>query len=627
VRKNIALVTLKRHRDDEDKDEEPSVGSNPGSKRRREGKGLESTSATDDQSAEEASQHPNWFQKQAKPPTPDRAWNKTLSTTHGRIQPWINNLAKKADSRTSFNELMDTPVDFSAFVMNQLKVDTLTPELLVGLTYKLMKGSCKSLVELEVFLEEVYKATTDQLDLNNPKGQQYPHDLLKPLPFIPNSQGRHVIPFNHFINNNLEYLRGGIKSYQKKLYLTKPDTYRSDLKCKEAYTAYSNPRGFIYQNKDKQNRLMRIDELYKFSDDTLNDVWTALDDLLKGIWMQKIHTLARNPIKEILLKLNLPDYRKLCFACVGFQITPQMVINSPCLTNKKELASPGQTITEKPAEFAGFEQIIDFLKSKSIHYALTVNHIIYVSFVKQFWAMMKVKKVNNQEQIQALVDKKNVIITEDSIRSDLCFEDAKGTAYLLNEAIFEGLARMGTMASAIICLANNQKFNFLKYIFDNMVKCLEGRVKFYLFLRFLQVFLEKQVEGMARHKDMYILSSHTKKIFTNMRRIGAGFSTKKQKPKRKQRKEAEVSNDELEDKDHVPTPSSDPLPSGDDSFILNELMVFCSSLQEQIIKDVSTAEPVTTADEVVTTTIVKDIVAPTTDVIEDEITMLKHWLH
>nr|GFD08346.1 hypothetical protein [Tanacetum cinerariifolium] len=49
--------------------------------------------------------------------------------------------------------------------------------------------------------------------------------------------------------------------------------------------------------------------------------------------------------------------------------------------------------------------------------------------------------------------------------------------------------------------------------------------------------------------------------------------------------------------------------------------------EEQIIKDVSTAEPVTTADEVVTTTIVKDIVAPTTDVIEDEITMLKHWLH
>nr|GEZ58453.1 hypothetical protein [Tanacetum cinerariifolium] len=70
----------------------------------------------------------------------------------------------------------------------------------------------KSLVELEFFLEEVYKANTDQLDLNNPKGQQYPLNLIKPLPLIPNSRGRRVIPFDHFINNDLEYLCGGASS-------------------------------------------------------------------------------------------------------------------------------------------------------------------------------------------------------------------------------------------------------------------------------------------------------------------------------------------------------------------------------------------------------------------------------
>nr|GEU41692.1 putative ribonuclease H-like domain-containing protein [Tanacetum cinerariifolium] len=53
-----------------------------------------------------------------------------------------------------------------------------------------------------------------------------------------------------------------------------------------------------------------------------------------------------------------------------------------------------------------------------------------------------------------------------------------------------------------------------------------------------------------------------------------------QKPRRKQRKEAETSHDESEDEDHVLTPSSDPLPSGEDSSILNELMVFYTSLQE-----------------------------------------------
>nr|GEV31380.1 UBN2 domain-containing protein [Tanacetum cinerariifolium] len=240
-----------------------------------------------------------------------------------------------------FNELMDTPVDFSAFVMNQLKVGTLIPELLSGLTFELMKGSYKSLVEFKYFLEEVYKATTDQLDWNNPEGHQYP-------PLIPNSQGRRVIPFDHFINNDLAYLKGSASSgtyatsvtktkdadyrhikwiedlipstmwssvtpssecfimnvykkhchpkacgrslircqkLTKKLNLTRPDTYRSDLKRLLTYSTYPNPRGFIYQNKEK-NRLKRINELHKFSNGTLNDVWTALDDILKRIRMQ-----------------------------------------------------------------------------------------------------------------------------------------------------------------------------------------------------------------------------------------------------------------------------------------------------------------------------------------------------
>ncbi|GKF79177.1 hypothetical protein Tco_0234745 [Tanacetum coccineum] len=74
------------------------------------------------------------------------------------------------------------------------------------------------------------------------------------------------------IQRRVEDLQLGVESYQKKLNLTKPDMYRSNLKRMKAYTTYSNPRGFIYQNKDKKNILMRIDELHKFSDGTLNDV-------------------------------------------------------------------------------------------------------------------------------------------------------------------------------------------------------------------------------------------------------------------------------------------------------------------------------------------------------------------
>ncbi|GJV47887.1 hypothetical protein Tco_1438099 [Tanacetum coccineum] len=88
------------------------------------------------------------------------------------------------------------------------------------------------------------------------------------------------------IQRRVEDLQLGVESYQKKLNLTKPDTYRSNLRRRDAYTPYSDPRGFIYENKDKKNRLMRIDELHKFSDGTLDDVRTALNDRLKGIRME-----------------------------------------------------------------------------------------------------------------------------------------------------------------------------------------------------------------------------------------------------------------------------------------------------------------------------------------------------
>ncbi|GJT64554.1 hypothetical protein Tco_1016034 [Tanacetum coccineum] len=220
----------------------------------------------------------------------------------------------------------------------------------------------------------------------------------------------------------------------------------------------------------------------------------------------------------------------------------------------------------KPEEIDGFEEIIDYLNASYVQYALTVNPTIYTTCIKQFWASAKVKIVNEERQIQALVDKKKVIITETSIRSNLKLDDAEGINDLPTATIFEELERMGyenltqkltfykayfssqwkflihtilqclsaktttwnefssTMASAMICLATNQIFNFSKYIFNNMVKHLEGGVKFLMYPRFVQVFLDKQVKGMTRHKEVYVTRSHTKKVFANMKRLGKGFS-------------------------------------------------------------------------------------------------------
>ncbi|GKD17572.1 hypothetical protein Tco_1206730 [Tanacetum coccineum] len=188
----------------------------------------------------------------------------------------------------------------------------------------------------------------------------------------------------------------------------------------------------------------------------------------------------------------------------------------------------------KPAESGGFEQIVDSLNIHTIRYALTINPTIYTSCIEQFWATAKVKTVNGEVQLPALMDEKKIIVNEAFVRRDLQLNDEEGTDCLQNATIFEELTRMGTkttawnefsstMASAIICLATNQKFNFSKYIFKCMVKNLDNVGKFLMYPRFVQVFLDKQLEGMSSHKRIYVTPSHTKKIFRNMKRVGKGF--------------------------------------------------------------------------------------------------------
>nr|GEV57855.1 hypothetical protein [Tanacetum cinerariifolium] len=89
----------------------------------------------------------------------------------------------------------------------------------------------------------------------------------------------------HRDDQQLYKFKEGVESYQKKLNLTKPDTYRSNLRNKTAYTSHSDPHEIIYVDQFKRNRLMRTVELHKFSDGTLNDVQTALHDIAAGIRM------------------------------------------------------------------------------------------------------------------------------------------------------------------------------------------------------------------------------------------------------------------------------------------------------------------------------------------------------
>ncbi|GKC48723.1 hypothetical protein Tco_1071468, partial [Tanacetum coccineum] len=97
---------------------------------------------------------------------------------------------------------------------------------------------------------------------------------------------------------------------------------------------------------------------------------------------------------------------------------------------------------DKPTESDAFEQIVDFLNAHPIKYALTVNPTIYTACIKQFCTTAKVQTVNEEVQIQALVDKKKVVITETSIRRDLQLTDENGIECLSNATIFAELERM-----------------------------------------------------------------------------------------------------------------------------------------------------------------------------------------
>ncbi|GJW04830.1 hypothetical protein Tco_1563686 [Tanacetum coccineum] len=217
-------------------------------------------------------------------------------------------------------------------------------------------------------------------------------------------------------------------------------------------------------------------------------------------------------------------------------------------------------------ENANFHQILDFLTSSSINFALTITPTIYASYIKQFWNTACLKTINSEKQIHANVDGKAVVVSESSVRRDLHLNDEDGTACLTTNEIFENLALMGyepasdkltfykglfspqwkylihtilhclsskstswdqfstNLASVIIFLAKGQKFNFSKLIFDGMLRNLYPK-KFLMYPRFLKLFLNIQLPNLViPFNDIHETPKLTKKVFTNMRRPGKGFS-------------------------------------------------------------------------------------------------------
>nr|GEZ34436.1 hypothetical protein [Tanacetum cinerariifolium] len=323
------VYSLKRSRKDKDKDEDHSTGSDRGLKKRKNSKDVAPTTeepefevedsdmpqdqevnpGNDDEEPKEkvASNH-DWFTKPTQPQEPiDPDWN-------------------------TFDELMNTPIDFYEFIMN--KINNLTQETLLGPAFRLLKGTRFNYAELEYDFKECYKALLEKLDWENPEGSDYPFDLTKPLPLVTNRNRQMGLKTwfqtfgvmlkspminmhyeeSHIGENNVKIMRkhgyGYLKeikvrradndlytfkegdfsrlleSYQKKINITMPETTRPDIRKKDPYTPYQDPQGLIYVDTLGRNRLMRSDELYKFSDGTLTRFQTFLEDITNNIHME-----------------------------------------------------------------------------------------------------------------------------------------------------------------------------------------------------------------------------------------------------------------------------------------------------------------------------------------------------
>ncbi|GJV85440.1 hypothetical protein Tco_1525338 [Tanacetum coccineum] len=223
---------------------------------------------------------------------------------------------------------------------------------------------------------------------------------------------------------------------------------------------------------------------------------------------------------------------------------------------------------EKSEGNAEFHEIIDFLKRSSIHHALTVSPVVSTTFVEQFWTSAKSKTINNVRHITAKVAGKSVSISEASIRSDLLFDDADGIDTLPNQAIFDAIQLMGyegdltvltfnkalfspqwrflfhtinhclsskstswdqiptNIATAVICLTSNQKYNFSKLIFDGMLRHLDAKKKFVMYPRFISIFLGKQLVNVPVPLDHFPVNTLTSKVFSFMVKKGKHFSGK-----------------------------------------------------------------------------------------------------
>ncbi|GJR95916.1 hypothetical protein Tco_0268090 [Tanacetum coccineum] len=194
-------------------------------------------------------------------------------------------------------------------------------EHLVGPAFNLLKGTCRSRMELKYHFEECYKVVTNRLDWNNPEGREYPFDLSKPLPLI-KDRGRQVVLVDYLFNNDLEYMKGRSSSskYMTSTTKTKAAKYDDiqgikDMVSKHdvfstkriiAVTHVKVMKWYDYGHLEEIEVRREDQKLYKFKEGdfprlNLRDI----EDMLLLLVQKKISNLKRDVIYDLNVALQM----------------------------------------------------------------------------------------------------------------------------------------------------------------------------------------------------------------------------------------------------------------------------------------------------------------------------------
>ncbi|GKE60011.1 hypothetical protein Tco_1510378, partial [Tanacetum coccineum] len=123
-----------------------------------------------------------------------------IKETISKRDCWLMTLASSTDKPSNpFDELMSTTIDFSAYIMNGLKITNLTQETLLGPAFRLLKGTRSNYAELEYDFGEFM------------------------------SRNRQKVPVDYFFNNDLKYLQGGVLTMTYTTFITKTKAAQYDL--------------------------------------------------------------------------------------------------------------------------------------------------------------------------------------------------------------------------------------------------------------------------------------------------------------------------------------------------------------------------------------------------------------